>query len=94
MASLRTPPAHLLACPNCQAETTQGFTPEQHHCAACQQTFFDLQGMPCWFDVGLAQQQLWQTLYAKAIQLGEANLQKSQLLDTTDMLASSQNATN
>ncbi|MDZ7923817.1 MAG: hypothetical protein U5M23_07090 [Marinagarivorans sp.] len=90
--NIKSPPAHLLACPNCQAPVheQQGFIPAQNHCSACQQTFFDLSGMPCWFDVGLAQQQLWQTLYAKAIALGESNLEKSQSLDTRAMLASSQ----
>jgi hypothetical protein len=92
---VKAPPAHLLACPNCQApahlhDQKQGFIAEQNRCSACQQSFFDLQGMPCWFDVGLVQQQLWQTLFAKAIQLGEANLEKSQSLDTSAMLASSQ----
>ncbi len=92
--AVKAPPAHLLACPNCQAPAhtpneKTGFNPAQNHCHKCQQSFFDLQGMPCWFDVGLVQQQLWQTLYAKAIQLGETNLEKSQSIDTSAMLASS-----
>ena len=86
---LRQPPHHLLACPTCQADTNNGFTPEQQNCTACGQQFFDLQGMPCWFDVGLAQQQLWESLYALAIKSGQNNLERNRQRNLSDMLPSS-----
>ncbi|HEY7773751.1 MAG TPA: hypothetical protein VIC26_11260 [Marinagarivorans sp.] len=86
---LRQPPDHLLACPNCQANTDGGFSPARQSCSACGQQFFDLQGMPCWFDVGLSQQRLWESLYALAIRSGEHNLERNRQRNLSDMLPSS-----
>ena len=84
---MRNPPEHLLACPTCQADTTQGFEPENARCTACDQQFYHLAGMPCFFDVGIAQKRLWESLYALAIRSGEINLERNQNLEVRDMPA-------
>ena len=77
---LRLPPNHLLACPQCQADTQNGFSPAQQQCQHCGGHFFDLAGMPCWFDTGMPQRAVWQNLYANAMERGQQNLAQSQAL--------------
>jgi hypothetical protein len=66
-----------------------GFNPSANSCDACGQTFFDLNGLPCWFDIGLAQRHHWETLYTMAMAQGQINLQRSQALKLGDLLPSS-----
>lgn len=71
--TLRLPPLHLLACPQCAADCASGLQPQEQRCHSCGQEFFDLAGMPCWFSVGKAQLTLWQSLYGIALQQAERN---------------------
>ena len=90
-AKCHTPPSHLLACPKCQADTHSGFEPEQQRCQNCSEHYFDLAGMPCWFDTGIRQHAVWQNLYANMLERGETNLAQSQaLLNDKTQLASTQ----
>lgn len=75
---LRMPPAHLMACPCCGADVNAGLRLEKQECGHCGQTFFDLAGMPCWFNVGQGQLRLWQSLYGLALEQAERNFQQSQ----------------
>lgn len=84
--TLRLPPLHLLACPRCGADTTEGLDPHQQRCNRCNQTFFDLAGLPCWFNVGLEQKKLWQSLYGLAKSQARRNLQLSEQQPRHDML--------
>ncbi len=89
--SVHQPPSHLLACPKCQADTHNGFEPTRQVCQKCGEHYFDLAGMPCWFDTGIRQQAVWQNLYANMLARGEDNLAQSQaLLNAKTQLASTQ----
>ena len=78
MRPLRLPPRHLLACPRCGAGCDAGLDAERQVCGKCQLNFFDLAGMPCWFNVGQAQLRLWQSLYGIALQQAEQNFRREE----------------
>ena len=75
---LRLPPRHLLACPRCGAGCGEGLDPDAQTCHNCRQSFFDLAGMPCWFNAGKTQLLLWQSLYGIALQQAERNFALSE----------------
>ena len=88
--ALRLPPLHLLACPRCGADINSGLAPSEQSCHHCEQTFFDLDGMPCWFQVGEGQRQLWQSLYGLALQQSKHNFRLTEQQSPNDLLPSSQ----
>lgn len=86
---LRLPPSHLLACPRCGADTDSGLNVDKQECTHCDLMFFDLSGMPCWFNVGQSQLRLWQSLYGLALEQANRNLELSQQEGTPyDLLTS------
>ena len=69
------PPSHLLACPNCYAGIDEGLDPQNHLCTHCDSTFFNLDGIACWFDCGTDQKTVWEHQLAVTKQMAEQNSQ-------------------
>lgn len=86
---LRLPPLHLLACPKCQANCEQGFSPREQKCLRCGQVYFDLAGMPCWFANGVQQKSLWNIQLGLTLQAAAQKLSHyQQLKNRPDILPS------
>lgn len=62
---------NVLRCPRCGAAEEQGLDAVGSRCIRCETSFFDLNGLPCWFPSGQLQRELWQDLYAKFLEQAE-----------------------
>ncbi len=81
------PPHHLLACPKCAASTELGLNIAAQRCDACGTQFFDLAGLPCWFQNGEQQKVVWQNLFALTLAQSQTNLQVTEMeLQQCDLL--------
>lgn len=73
------PPNDLLVCPQCGADCHSGLCVQEQYCSTCEQYFFDLAGMPCWFAEGVAHKQRWQSQLALWIQQTTKALEQTHL---------------
>lgn len=71
---LRLPPVELLACPVCKTVAGEGFEPSAQRCDRCQEQFFDLAGLPCWFNTAIEQKAVWENLFHVIKARGDQNL--------------------
>ena len=55
----------ILACPRCGADTALGLNATAAECNNCQTRYFDLDGLPCWFPLGLKHKHYWKHLLAE-----------------------------